>query len=178
MPSGARDMPLAVESELPVNALTQNQTSLSHLIQRAASGDTAAFEKLMIQSQQRVMAMAWRMLGNEADARDASQEVFLRLYKYLSRFKQEQDFFAWLYQITVNVCRDKARERHHRSDRFISLDAGGAEAAFALPTELEDAEEAFVRTQQRELIARAMATLPHKERASLVLRDIEGAPDG
>ena len=85
IPSGAHDMALAVEILLPVNALTQTQTSLTRLIERAASGDTAAFEQLMIHSQQRVMAMTWRMLGNEADARDASQEVFLRVYKYLAQ---------------------------------------------------------------------------------------------
>ena len=93
MPSGAHDMALAIEILLPVNALTQTQTSLTLLIERAASGDTAAFEQIMIHSQQRVMAMTWRMLGNEADARDASQEVFLRVYKHLGRFKQDQDFF-------------------------------------------------------------------------------------
>ena len=174
MPSGARDMALTAEIQLPVNALTQNQTSLTRLIERAASGDTAAFEQIMIHSQQRVMAMTWRMLGNEADARDASQEVFLRVYKYLARFKQDQDFFAWLYQITVNVCRDNAKKRQHHSDRFDSLEARGADAAFAVAAEQEDAEEALMRTQQRDLIARAMATLPEKERASIVLRDLEG----
>lgn len=174
VPSGARDMALAVEIQLPVNALTQTQTSLTRLIERAASGDTAAFEQIMIQSQQRVMAMTWRMLGNEADARDASQEVFLRVYKYLGRFKQDQDFFAWLYTITVNVCRDLAKKRQQHSDRFASLTAGADEDAFAVPAEQEDAEEALIHTQQRELIARAMATLPDKERASIVLRDVEG----
>jgi RNA polymerase sigma-70 factor (ECF subfamily) len=172
MPSGARDMALAVEILLPVNALTQTQTSLTRLIERAASGDTAAFEQIMIHSQQRVMAMTWRILGNEADARDASQEVFLRVYKYLGRFKQDQDFFAWLYTITVNVCRDIAKKRQHQSDRFMSL-AEGTEA-FAVPVEQEDAEEALIHTQQRELIAKAMASLPDKERASIVLRDVEG----
>src|ERR1700730_3890175 len=176
IPSGAHDMALAVEILLPVNALTQTQTSLTRLIERAASGDTAAFEQLMIHSQQRVMAMTWRMLGNEADARDASQEVFLRVYKYLGRFKQDQDFFAWLYRITVNVCRELARKRQHHSDRFTSLAAGAEEEAFAMPAEQQDAEEALMHTQQRELIARAMATLPDKERASIVLRDVEGLP--
>ena len=174
--SGARELTLAVEIQLPVNALTQTQTSLNRLIESAVAGDTAAFEQIMIHSQQRVMAMAWRMLGNEADARDASQEVFLRVYKYLGRFKQDQDFFAWLYRITVNVCHDIARKRQQHSDRFMSLNAGADEGAFAGPAEQEDAEEAFVHTQQRELIARAMATLPPKERASIVLRDVEGLP--
>jgi len=167
-------MALAVEILLPVNALTQTQTSLTRLIERAAAGDTAAFEQIMIHSQQRVMAMTWRMLGNEADARDASQEVFLRVYKYLGRFKQDQDFFAWLYTITVNVCRDIAKKRQHHSDRFTSLAAGADEGALAVPDGREGAEEALLHTQRRELIARAMATLPDKERASIVLRDVEG----
>jgi RNA polymerase sigma-70 factor (ECF subfamily) len=167
-------MALAVEILLPVNALTQTQTSLTRLIERAASGDTAAFEQIMIHSQQRVMAMTWRILGNEADARDASQEVFLRVYKYLGRYKQDQDFFAWLYTITTNVCRDLAKKRQHHSARFISLGAGEEEEAFAVPAAGVDAEEARLQTQQRELIAKAMATLPHKERASIVLRDVEG----
>ena len=163
MPSGAHDMALAVEILLPVNALTQTQTSLTRFIERAASGDPAAFEQIMIHSQQRVMAMTWRMLGNEADARDASQEVFLRVYKYLGRYKQDQDFFAWLYTITVNVCRDLAKKRQHHSERFISLGAGDDEEASAVPAAEENAEAARLHTQQRELIARAMATLPHKE---------------
>src|SRR5436190_23527212 len=136
MPSGAHDMALAIEILLPVNALTQTQTSLTLLIERAASGDTAAFEQLMIHSQQRVMAMTWRMLGNEADARDASQEVFLRVYKYLGRFKQDQDFFAWIYQITVNVCRDIAKRRQHH--RFASLETT---ATARLAAELEGVDE-------------------------------------
>lgn len=167
-------MALAVEMQLPVNALTQNQPSLTRLIERAAAGDTAAFEQIMIHSQQRVMAMTWRILGNEADARDASQEVFIRVYKYLGRFKQDQDFFAWLYRITVNVCRDIAKKRQHHSDRFTSFDTGADEGAFAVAALQDDADEVLIHTQQRELIARAMATLPDRERASIVLRDVEG----
>lgn len=133
MPSGARDMALAIEIQMPVNALTHNGTSLTHLIEDAAMGDTAAFEQIMIHSQQRVMAMTWRMLGNEADARDASQEVFLRVYKYLSRFKHDQDFFAWLYTITVNVCRDLGRKRQLHTDRFTSFGEGSEQEAFPCP---------------------------------------------
>src|SRR6188474_3166637 len=110
----ASDMALALDISLPVNALSSDQTSLALLIERAAAGDTAAFERIMIHSQQRVMAVTWRMLGNEADARDASQEVFLRVYKYLKRFRQDQDFFGWLYGITINVCRDITKKRQQQ----------------------------------------------------------------
>lgn len=159
---------------LPVNALSKNQTWLELLIERAVAGDTVAFEQIMVHSQQKVMALSWRMLGNDADARDASQEVFLRVYKYLGRFKRDQDFFAWLYQITVNVCRDMAKKRRHHSDRFDSVD--NFEGVFEVSAEQEGADETLIIAQQRELIAGAMALLPEKERAAILLRDIEGLP--
>ena len=170
----ASDMALALELPLPVNALTPDQTSLALLIEHAAAGDTAAFEQIMIHSQQRVMALTWRMLGNEADARDASQEVFLRVYKYLKRFRQDQDFFAWLYGITVNVCRDSLKKRQSHSDRFVPLSDGAAGMAFEITAEHVDAESIVVQAQQHELIAKAIALLPFKERTSIVLRDMEG----
>ena len=161
----------ALDIALPVNALISDQTSLALLIERAVNGDTAAFEQIMIHAQQRVMAVTWRMLGNEADARDASQEVFLRVYKYLKRFRQDQDFFAWLYGITVNVCRDFLKERQHHGNRFVSLSEGAEGAHFEITA---DAESIVAQAQQRELIAKAIALLPFKERASIVLRDMEG----
>jgi RNA polymerase sigma-70 factor (ECF subfamily) len=159
---------------LPVNVLSENQTWLRLLIERATSGDTAAFEQIMLHSQQKVMTLSWRMLGNEADARDASQEVFLRVYKYLGRFKQDQDFLAWVYQITINVCRDIARKRQHHRDQFTSLETSGNQNAFEVAADEAGAEEVLIAAQQRELIGVAMASLPEKERAAIVLRDIEG----
>jgi len=167
-------MALALEMPLLVDAPTSDPSSLSLLIERAANGDTAAFEQVMIHSEQRVMAMTWRMLGNEADARDASQEVFLRVYKYLGRFRRDQDFFAWLYGITVNVCRDFLKKRQTHSSRFVSFGEDAGDVAFEVAAAHPDAEHVLVQAQQRELITKAMATLPFKERASIVLRDVEG----
>jgi RNA polymerase sigma-70 factor (ECF subfamily) len=167
-------MALALEMRLQGNVLTRTQTPLALLIERAAAGETAAFEQIMIHSQQRVMAMSWRMLGNEADARDACQEVFLRVYKHLRRFKQDQDFFAWLYSITVNVCRDVLKKRQRHNLRFTSLADEVAVATAEIPTGEVDAEELLIQAQQRAVIGKAIATLPYKERASIILRDIEG----
>lgn len=118
--------------------------------------------------------MSWRMLGNEADARDACQEVFLRVYKHLRRFKQDQDFFAWLYSITVNVCRDVLKKRQRHSLRFTSLAEEVAVATLEIATDEVDAVQLLMQAQQRDVIAQAIATLPYKERASIILRDIEG----
>lgn len=172
-PTGASTMALAIEMQLPEDGLARNKSALAYLIERAAAGDHAAFEQIMIHSQQRVMTMSWRMLGNEADARDASQEVFLRVYKYLKRYDQNQDFFAWLYRITVNVCRDALKKRVQHIDRIVPIDSDDGET-FDVASTQDDAEQVLWSTQRRELIAQAIATLPHKERASIILRDVEG----
>jgi len=173
-PSGALTMALAMEMQLPEDGLARPKSALAYLIERAVAGDNAAFEQIMIHSQQRVMAMSWRMLGNEADARDASQEVFLRVYKYLRRFDPKQDFFAWLYRITVNVCRDIARKRRYQDNFMVPMNEDSNEEVLQIPAAQETAEERLIGAQRRELLAEAIATLPYKERASIVLRDVEG----
>src|SRR3954467_2266741 len=173
VPSAASDVALPIDIHLPENALSRNPSSMTLLIERAAAGEASAFEQIMIHSQQRVMAMSWRMLGNEADARDASQEVFLRVYKHLKRYDPNQDFFAWLYRITVNVCRDILKKRRHRESRTLSIDAQTESGVMEIQSAQADVEQGLLVAQRRELIAQAIATLPYKERASILLRDIE-----
>src|SRR6266853_5492294 len=82
------------------------------LVARARAGDEVAFERIMLATEQRVVSIAWRMLGNRDDARDAAQDVYLRVFKYLARFRAGEDFRAWLYRITINVCHDFARKKN------------------------------------------------------------------
>jgi len=169
MPVKVGEIPLMTENLLPGNSTGEHDATLELLIKRAASGDAAAFEQIMINSQQRVTSLTWRILGNQEDARDATQEVFLRVYKYLDRYKPEQDFFGWLYRITVNVCRDFERKRRRTEDQ---LTVAAGEFQDVVTSENQE-DEAYL-TQRREMIKRAIADLPEKERMSLVLRDLEG----
>jgi RNA polymerase sigma-70 factor (ECF subfamily) len=154
------------------------------LVARARAGDATAFERIMLDTERKVVATAWRMLGNREDARDAAQEVYLRVYKYLDRFKPEQDFQGWLYRITINVCRDASRKRRGATSGG-GAGRGGGEFFAARTDERErvlpesvspeaDAEENAIRAQQRSMLMSALETLPEKERAALVLRDLEG----
>lgn len=147
--------------------------SLRLVIERAKSGDAAAFENLIICIQRRVVSTAWRMLGNEEDARDAAQEVFLRTYKYLNKYKAEQDFYGWLYRIIVNACHDIARKRT-RSARFSSFEAEREMGNLETLAGPDDVEAAAILSQEQSIIARALETLSAKERAAIVLRDMEG----
>jgi RNA polymerase sigma-70 factor (ECF subfamily) len=165
------EIPLMRERLGSGETLAGPDASLTLLIQHAAAGDTRAFEQLMINSQHRVIALTWRILGNEEDARDAAQEVFLRVYKYLGRFKQGEDFYGWLYRITVNVCRDIERKRKFSRHQFTSLEAESEIENLVSP---DNQEEEVHQAQRRAMINQAMTTLPEKERVSLVLRDFEG----
>lgn len=138
---------------------------LASLVERAREGDGRAFDRLMIETQERVMGLAWRVLGSREDAKDACQEVFLRVYRHLHRFRPEYDFHGWLYRITVNVCRDMARRRrrapvaHHEP-----AEPGGPPAA----------EQELLQSERWNRLLEALAGLPSRERAALVLRDLEG----
>ena len=147
--------------------LNLDEAPLARLIARAQSGDTSAFDELMVTHERRVVAIAWRMLGNREEARDAAQETFLRVYRHLHKFDRERDFAGWLYRITINVCRDQARKRG-RIQPIGEIDEAEALASH------DDIEAGAVRSQQRALVIKALSSLSQKERAALVLRDLEG----
>lgn len=163
-----------VENPLMGGSAPEQQAVFVQLLERAQKGDPLALDQIMILSQRRVASIAWRMLGNEEDARDATQEVFLKAFKYLKGFDPERDFFGWLYGITVNVCHDHMRKRKRRAHHFSSIESVQEEE---MPEELishNDASDAVMREQQKALIGRALAKLTDKERAVIVLRDLEG----
>jgi RNA polymerase sigma-70 factor (ECF subfamily) len=142
---------------------------LAETIRAAQGGSEAAFEELMAATQRRVAALAYRLLGSREEARDATQEVYLRVYRFLPRFRPFEDVHAWLYRVTVNVCRDLRRRRRAATPL---PEADGAQPA-ALVVD-GGAEESARAAQEATLLARALATLPEKERRAVVLRDLEG----
>jgi len=144
---------------------------LTILVTRARGGDALAFERILLATEKRVVSIAWRMLGNRDDARDATQEVYLRVYKYLGRFRAGEDFRGWLYRITINVCHDIARRNRSSATRLTELDVAElpiVEGSTANP------EQAVLHQQQLAMVRTALQMLSRKERAALVLRDLEG----
>jgi RNA polymerase sigma-70 factor (ECF subfamily) len=158
---------------MPDSSANAAASGLGPVISRAKAGDVTAFEQIIECYQRKVLSTAWRMLGHQEDARDAAQEVFLRVYKYLSGFRLDQDFGAWLYRITINVCRDQVKKRGHH-DQFSSFEMEQELGSFEGLSSGEDVEAAAIHSQQRAMVVEALATLSRKERAAIVLRDLEG----
>jgi len=140
------------------------------LVAAVRSGEAAAFDQLMLRWDRKIRGAAFRVLGSDDEAREVSQEAFLKAYRSLPTFKEEARFSSWLYQIALNLCRDRLRRRRGRE--FVSLDAMGD----AAPLGLRSGPSALERVQARDLadaIAAAVESLPDEQREVVVLKEYE-----
>ena len=124
-------------------------------IRAAKAGDSRAFENVMIATERRVATLAWHILGDAEEVKEALQETFLRVFRHLERYDERYDFAGWLYRIAVNVCRDLDRRRRRRT--FFGFLEQTAPPPNAVRIDL----------------ARAIDKLPPKERLAIILRDVE-----
>ena len=134
-------------------------------VEAAEAGDLAGFDRLMRQYERLVLVTALRLLGDLEDAQDASQEVFLRLYRNLNKVGASGDLSGWLYRVTVNVCHDARRNRRVSAP---------VEDAAELPALTADPQRTAIATERRRALEMSLRMLSEKERAVLVLRDLEG----
>jgi RNA polymerase sigma-70 factor (ECF subfamily) len=141
------------------------------LVDAFQRGDTSAFDELVSRWQRRIMGAIYRVVGREEDARDICQEAFLKAYRALGGFKREARFSSWMYQIALNLCRDRLRRRRGRT--FLALDdASGADEI--LPGMHVDAVEDVEVADLSRLVAAAVAALPEEQREVIVLKEYEG----
>lgn len=154
------------------------------LAARAAAGDADAFEALVGRHEARVYRLAYRLTGNEADARDVLQEAFLAAYRGLVSFRGAARFSTWLYRITTNAALMHRRARRRRPteslDEYLPrFDENGRHAPEA--AELRVASRADDLLDEKRLAQQARAALerlPDLYREAFVLRDLEELDTG
>jgi len=138
--------------------------------------ELARYEAIVQRYARHVYNVAYRMTGNEADARDLSQEAFLRVYRALRRVERDAPLESWLYRIVSNLYIDLLRKRPRQ--RVESLDAPLETARGELTRELPDVtanpEAIFERNQFDSTIQRALGLLSEELRMVVVLSDVEG----
>ncbi|MEW5718904.1 MAG: sigma-70 family RNA polymerase sigma factor [Chloroflexota bacterium] len=144
-------------------------------IRAAQQGDVAAFNQLVRGYQAQVYRTAYRVLGDAASAQDATQDAFISAYKHMRAFRGGS-FKAWLLRIVTNACYDQLRVKQRRPSASLDamlLDpdnpAPGLERATA-----ESPQDFAERQELGATIQRGLATLPHDQRMTLALVDIEG----
>lgn len=140
-----------------------------YLVQRARSGDREAFESLVDVRLGGTFRTAMAILGNEADARDATQDTFVRVWRDLAGLRNAALFDQWFGRILVNTCRSAARGRGRRWVREVSVTAmPGAGVGFDPPAEPQD-----LRSWDEDMVGRALDRLSVPERTLLVLHYYE-----
>ena len=135
------------------------------LVRAAGRGDRGAFEALYRKHVRRVYAVLWRLCGHEARAEELAQEAFIRAWQALPAFRFESAFSTWMYRLAVNTALMDLRSR--RGGEALETDDAALEHAAI-------ADSAGQRTAAGLDLERAIATLPPRARAVLVLHDIEG----
>ncbi len=139
-------------------------TAVELEVRRLQAGDMVAFKHLMQRHEPLVFRIGLRMLGNREDAMDAAQEVFLRLYRFREKLDPQRALKPWLYSMTLNVCRDAARKRSRWTKIPLPISASVENpAARRMDAALES-----------QIVEEALMLLTERERAAVVLRDIEG----
>jgi len=135
------------------------------------SGDIPAFDQLVRRWDRKIQGVIYRIVGNHDEARDVSQEAFLKAYRALGTFKQEARFSSWLYQIAINATRDRLRRRRRRTD--LSLD-DVEEREVSLRDAGPSALDLIESSDLSRVVAAAMAALPEEQREVVILKEYEG----
>jgi RNA polymerase sigma-70 factor (ECF subfamily) len=149
-------------------------------LERLKRHDAAAFEQLVAERTGDIYGLLFRLTGDAEEARDLSQETFLRAFQAIEKFRGDADLKTWLYRIAINQARNRWRWwRRRRRDATVSLDATIGEREQTVATHLEDAnasdpeQETLARERQNQL-REALGELRSAYREAVVLRDIEG----
>jgi RNA polymerase sigma-70 factor (ECF subfamily) len=140
------------------------------LIRRSQAGDGEAFGVLAERYKGKVFSLAYGFTRDRASADDLAQEVLIKAYFSLPKFKAKSEFGTWLYRISVNHAKDFLRKNKRRQKEISIEDVGEP----ALTAENKSLEEKRVEEGRREIVRAALACLPEKYRVILTLRDIDG----
>ena len=143
------------------------------LVARSKSGDMDSFNQLILRWERPIYALAYRVIGQEEDARDVAQETFLRAFRALPGFKGQAKFSSWIYRIALNLCRDWIRRKKRTPVSQVPEDVDLSELA-AERGPVESVEELVARRELSAVVEEAMALLPEEQRTAVILKEYHG----
>jgi RNA polymerase sigma-70 factor (ECF subfamily) len=133
------------------------------LASKAAGGNREAFDVIVERHRRSVYLVCYRFVNNHEDASDLAQDAFVRAWRGLRNFKGQSALSTWLYRIAVNVCLNKVSAKTPISEPIDSTD-------HFEDARIEGAQHAMIRDERAVVVRKAIASLPKKQRATLILR--------
>lgn len=158
-------------------ALAREGAHEGRLVELCRGGDPQAFARLVALHEGMVFNLAARLLGDPEEARDASQEVFLQVFRTLARFEGRSSLRTWIFRIVVNQCRNRRRWwRRRRQDRCCAIEdlTPAQEARLPAAAQGESPYDSARRREQSRHVQAALLRLSFDHRAILLLREVEG----
>jgi RNA polymerase sigma-70 factor, ECF subfamily len=138
------------------------------LVRACVAGDRAAFDVLVARHQRQVYRLCYRFVGNHEDAAELAQDAFVRAYRALRKFEQTAKFTTWLHRISVNVCLNRLALKTPKHGPLKNEDA--------MRSPGESADATVLREERAAKVRAAIARLPAKQRATLILRAYHEMP--
>jgi RNA polymerase sigma-70 factor, ECF subfamily len=161
------------------NSKSRDQKDDYKLIRAFQNGEKAAFDALVLRYKERVFNLCIRFLGDYHEAEDTAQDVFVKVYNSLKKFRFESSFFTWLYRIAVNSCKNRVNSlefRFRKSNARIDISDDalkGFERENMADQPLNPAAE-LQNKEMMKILQKAINSLPSDQKAVVILRDIQG----
>lgn len=158
-----------------VDALSSEE--LVRLCQRTLPDDTRAFEQLVMRYKGRVFATTYRLMGNQQEAEDQAQEVFIKVFRNLKTLQDPNLLSAWITRIAINTCMDAIARQQRRPTTVplapVGPDGEVEEESRYVDTTIPTPEDEVLRLEVRQCLEKAMVRLDKGAREALILRDID-----
>ncbi len=167
----------AVGTRLPEGKASMSDRAIDQqLVERAQAGDKRAFELLVIKYQRKVERLLSRIIRDQAEIEDVSQEAFIKAYRALGNFRGDSAFYTWLYRIAVNTAKNYLVTQRRRAPTSTTYDAEEAESFDDTPglRDIATPDAQLMSKQIGEIVNRTIDALPDELRTAITLREIDG----
>lgn len=145
------------------------------LIKAFRAGNADSFEILVNKYKDRVFNLCYRFLGDYQEAEDASQDVFVKVYNALNKFRFRSSFYTWLYRITVNTCKNRINSLAFKKvKKNVRLENNEISGLTEISDEGNNPAIQLEKNERIKMIQHAINTLPQGQKTMIILRDIEG----
>ena len=148
-------------------------------VRAVQGGDMAAFDQLVIKHKDKLFNMVYWLLGDYQETNDCAQEIFIRVFKSIKKFRFQSSFSTWLYRIAINTCKNRRKSSAYRwKKRTISLEnpenPNQDNRSYEIQNGSPSPENRLEKKERIMLIRKAINALPQEQNRVIVMRDIQG----